>query len=413
MLSFRIALRYLISRTRLHAVNYVTAISAVAIAVVAMALVCVLSVYNGYVTMILAGTEQIDADILLRTQEGKTFRLADYPDYRKQLSQLGAKAIALRLESKALLRSGQQQWVVDAVGIDSAFSSVYPLAHTHPEASKLHAPTALINGEGEPVTPILLGSAILFPLDSALNGGGIVPAEVLFPKRLGFTNPLSPASAFQSLEGQVIGQYPPTSQETDGAIYLPLEALREVLDYDAEEVSAIAIRLRPEVSTEHFKADVSKLYGGRLVALDREEQHPDLSYLIRMEKLMTYLIMLFILLLAAFNVASSLAMLLIEKQADTRIFSALGAPPSFTQAVFRRVGLLIALAGTSVGMLMGWGICLLQQHFGLIRSGSGIEAMALPVDVRPLDLLIIFASVTLLSYLISLYPTRFLGRSER
>ena len=135
MLSFRIALRYLISRTRLHAVNYVTAISAVAIAVVAMALVCVLSVYNGYVTMILAGTEQIDADILLRTQEGKTFRLADYPDYRKQLSQLGAKAIALRLESKALLRSGQQQWVVDAVGIDSAFSSVYPLAHTHPEAS--------------------------------------------------------------------------------------------------------------------------------------------------------------------------------------------------------------------------------------------------------------------------------------
>ena len=400
MLSFRIALCYLISRTRLHAVNYVTAISAVAIAVVAMALVCVLSVYNGYVTMILAGTEQIDADILLRTQEGKTFRLADYPDYRKQLSQLGAKAITLRLESKALLRSGQQQWVVDAVGIDSAFSSVYPLAHTHPEASKLHAPTAL-------------GSAILFPLDSALNGGGIVPAEVLFPKRLGFTNPLSPASAFQSLEGQVIGQYPPTSQETDGAIYLPLEALQEVLDYDAEEVSAIAIRLRPEVSTEHFKAEVSKLYGGRLVALDREEQHPDLSYLIRMEKLMTYLIMLFILLLAAFNVASSLAMLLIEKQADTRIFSALGAPPSFTQAVFRRVGLLIALAGTSVGMLMGWGICLLQQHFGLIRSGSGIEAMALPVDVRPLDLLIIFASVTLLSYLISLYPTRFLGRSER
>ena len=236
---------------------------------------------------------------------------------------------------------------------------------------------------------------------------------MLFPKRLGFTNPLSPASAFQSLEGQVIGQYPPTSQETDGAIYLPLEALQEVLDYDAEEVSAIAIRLRPEVSTEHFKAEVSKLYGGRLVALDREEQHPDLSYLIRMEKLMTYLIMLFILLLAAFNVASSLAMLLIEKQADTRIFSALGAPPSFTQAVFRRVGLLIALAGTSVGMLMGWGICLVQQHFGLIRSGSGIEAMALPVDVRPLDLLIIFASVTLLSYLISLYPTRFLGRSER
>ena len=103
-------------------------------------------------------------------------------------------------------------------------------------------------------------------------------------------------------------------------------------------------------------------------------------------------------------------MLLIEKQDDSRIFTALGAPPSFTQQVFRRVGLLIALTGTSVGMLLGWGLCLLQARFGIIRSGSGIEAMALPVDVRPLDMLLIFVSVTALSFLISLYPTRFFRR---
>lgn len=125
---------------------------------------------------------------------------------------------------------------------------------------------------------------------------------------------------------------------------------------------------------------------------------------------MTYLILLFILLLAAFNVASSLAMLLIEKEEDSRIFTALGAPPRFTQQVFRRVGLLIALTGTSIGMLLGWGLCLLQAQFGLVRSGSGMDAIALPVDVRPLDMLVIFISVTALSFLISLYPTRFFRR---
>jgi len=186
--------------------------------------------------------------------------------------------------------------------------------------------------------------------------------------------------------------------------------LQDVLDYEESEVSALGIHLRSGVKTSDFKQQVKALYGDRLTALDREEQHPDLSYLIRMEKVMTYLILLFILLLAAFNVASSLAMLLIEKQDDSRIFTALGAPPGFPQQVFRRVGLLIALTGTSVGMLLGWILCLLQARFGIIRSGSGIEAMALPVDVRPLDMLLIFVSVTALSFLISLYPTRFFRR---
>lgn len=409
MLSFRIALRYLFSRTRLHAVNYVTALSAVAIAVVAMALVAVVGVYNGYVAMILGATKQVDADIVLRDTEGGVFDLKKFPDYRTKLTKAGAEAIALRLESKGLLRVGEQQWVVDAVGVDSAFASVYPMGRAA-DVPELHSATTLVDAEGAPITPIQLGAAIQLPQDSSRTEHNGPAAEVLFPKRLGFTNPLAPASSFQSLEARVIGQYQPTSQETDAAIYLPLADLQDVLDYEESEVSALGIHLRSGFKTSDFKQQVKVLYGDRLTALDREEQHPDLSYLIRMEKVMTYLILLFILLLAAFNVASSLAMLLIEKQDDSRIFTALGAPPSFTQQVFRRVGLLIALTGTSVGMLLGWILCLLQARFGIIRSGSGIEAMALPVDVRPLDMLVIFVSVTALSFLISLYPTRFFRR---
>lgn len=409
MLSLSIALRYLFSRTRLHAVNYVTALSAIAIAVVAMALVAVVGVYNGYVAMILDATAQVDADIVLKDAAGAVFDLHNLPDYRRQLTQAGAEAITLRLESKGLLRVGEQQWVVDAIGVDSTFAAVYPMARAA-EVPTLHTATTFTDGEGIPITPIQIGASIQLPPDSSRREQAGATAEVLFPKRLGFTNPLAPASSFQSIEVQVIGQYAPVSQEMDAAVYLPLSRLQEALDYGASQVSSIGIHLRQGISTSDFKRQVQELYGDKLKALDREEQHPDLSYLIRMEKVMTYLILLFILLLAAFNVASSLAMLLIEKEEDSRIFTALGAPPRFTQQVFRRVGLLIALTGTSIGMLLGWGLCLLQAQFGLVRSGSGMDAIALPVDVRPLDMLVIFISVTALSFLISLYPTHFFRR---
>lgn len=409
MLSLSIALRYLFSRTRLHAVNYVTALSAIAIAVVAMALVAVVGVYNGYVAMILDATAQVDADIVLKDAAGAVFDLHDLPDYRRRLIQSGAEAITLRLESKGLLRVGEQQWVVDAIGVDSTFAAVYPMARAA-KVPTLHTATTFTDGEGIPITPIQIGASIQLPPDSSRREQAGATAEVLFPKRLGFTNPLAPASSFQSIEAQVIGQYAPVSQEMDAAVYLPLSRLQEALDYGASQVSSIGIHLRQGISTSDFKRQVQELYGDKLKALDREEQHPDLSYLIRMEKVMTYLILLFILLLAAFNVASSLAMLLIEKEEDSRIFTALGAPPRFTQQVFRRVGLLIALTGTSIGMLLGWGLCLLQAQFGLVRSGSGMDAIALPVDVRPLDMLVIFISVTALSFLISLYPTRFFRR---
>jgi len=409
VLSLSIALRYLFSRTRLHAVNYVTALSAIAIAVVAMALVAVVGVYNGYVAMILDATAQVDADIVLKDASGAVFDLHDLPDYRRQLTQAGAEAITLRLESKGLLRVGEQQWVVDAIGVDSTFAAVYPMARAS-EVPTLHTAATFTDGEGIPITPIQIGASIQLPPDSSRREQAGATAEVLFPKRLGFTNPLAPASSFQSIEAQVIGQYAPVSQEMDAAVYLPLSRLQEALDYGASQVSSIGIHLRQGISTSDFKRQVQELYGNKLKALDREEQHPDLSYLIRMEKVMTYLILLFILLLAAFNVASSLAMLLIEKEEDSRIFTALGAPPRFTQQVFRRVGLLIALTGTSIGMLLGWGLCLLQAQFGLVRSGSGMDAIALPVDVRPLDMLVIFISVTALSFLISLYPTRIFRR---
>lgn len=126
---------------------------------------------------------------------------------------------------------------------------------------------------------------------------------------------------------------------------------------------------------------------------------------------MTFLILLFILLLAAFNVASSLMMLILEKQEDARILYALGAHPSLVGSIYRRVGLLISLFGSIVGVLLGVLVCYLQEQFGLITAGVGSGIQPLPVDLHWDDLLLTFGTVTLISYLISLYPTSLFLRS--
>ena len=128
---------------------------------------------------------------------------------------------------------------------------------------------------------------------------------------------------------------------------------------------------------------------------------------------MTYLILLFILLLASLNVASSLTMLLLEKRSDYAILYALGASQRMVGSIFRSVGLLIALIGSSLGLVLGLVVSLLQQYFGIISTGAGLSAQALPVKILPLDLLLAFVSVSAISYLISLYPIHFFVRQRK
>ena len=203
------------------------------------------------------------------------------------------------------------------------------------------------------------------------------------------------------------------SLETDHTVYAPIRALRSALDYTSNEVSAIALHFRPKADLATIKEQLEAGLGDKLRILDREEQHPDLSYLIRMEKVMTFLILLFILLLAAFNVASSLMMLILEKQEDARILYALGAQPSLVGSIYRRVGLLISLLGSVLGVSLGILVCYLQERFGMITAGIGSGIQPLPVDLHWDDLLLTFGTVTLISYLISLYPTSLFLRSMR
>ena len=166
MLSFRLALRYLFSKTRLHAVNYVTAVSALALAVVSMALVCVLSVYNGYVELILEGTEQTDAELLLRPSEGTILDLAKLPQLESSLKSAGVASYTLLLESKGLLRAHDQQWVVDVLGIDHHFPKVFAMADSIASGKVLTEAETGLPSEGDTI-PVNIGAGINLSLASS------------------------------------------------------------------------------------------------------------------------------------------------------------------------------------------------------------------------------------------------------
>ena len=265
--------------------------------------------------------------------------------------------------------------------------------------------------EDSEIVPINIGAGITLSSSASAHNGTAPKVELLFPKRVGLINPMAPSSSFSSLSAVVVGQYSSLSLETDHTVYIPIRALRSALDYTSNEISAIALHFRPKTDLTAIKNQLETSLGDKLRVLNREEQHPDLSYLIRMEKIMTFLILLFILLLAAFNVASSLMMLILEKQEDARILYALGAHPSLVGSIYRRVGLLISLFGSIVGVLLGVLVCYLQEQFGLITAGVGSGIQPLPVDLHWDDLLLTFGTVTLISYLISLYPTSLFLRS--
>ncbi len=412
MLSLRIALRYLFSRSRLHAVNYVTGVSTLAVAIVAMALVCVLSVYNGYVELILAGTERTDAELLVRARSGGVFDLSKYPQWPKLLRETGARSCVRLLYSKGLLRADERQWVVEVQGVDRHFGEVYTMEQQISSGRALSSALRHYSS-ADSVLPITIGAGLPLLTDSTARGAEPAEVTLLFPKRRGFINPLNPASSFSGMPVEVIGQYPPMSLETDHTIYVPLEGLQQLLDYERDELSALALRYPKGTDLEAVRERLTEGLGSELVVQDREEQHPELSYLIRMEKVMTYLILLFILLLASLNVASSLTMLLLEKRSDYAILYALGASQRMVGSIFRSVGLLIALIGSSLGLVLGLVVSLLQQYFGVISTGAGLSAQALPVKILPLDLVLAFVSVSAISYLISLYPIHFFVRQRK
>lgn len=393
------ALRYLFSRTKMGAINWVSGISAVAIAVVTAALVCVLSVFNGYVAMILDGTESSSPDLMIVPRSGQTIDLRE-PTLGSMLSSPEVELYSLGVRSQAVLSLGGTETMVQLLGVDDAYTEVVPLEHKTSDVR-------WVQHSDSTTTEAILGARLGLSVQMPQATGDTAPtAQLILPRREGLINPLIPARAFITEPIEVIGLLYSISESIDQTVIISIERLREILSYDDSTASYCALSINPGVDIQTAIRQLSELDRSELYDIrDREAQQPELTFLIKAEKLMIYVVMIFILLLAAFSLASSIVMLMLEKQVDLSVLTALGATARQRSTIFALTGLLISAIGIVVGIALGLILCFVQERWGLLYTGAEDMPMPFPIAVELADIGYILAGAVIITALVTLLPS--------
>lgn len=401
-LPFFVARRYLFSKKSHNAINVISFISVIGIAVATMAMVCVLSVFNGFSSIVEGMFNAFDPDLKITIREGKVF---DYhtPVFDKILSLSEIDMISESLEENALFMYDDRQVPVLVKGVSEDFKYLADM-------DKL-----IIDGSfrlrEDSVDYVTLGSGLAYTL--GVRPGFVQPLLIYAPKRNVQVNLANPAGAFIMEDVQIGGVFSLNQVDYDeNMAIISIELARRLFQYDVE-VSSLDIKLKAGSSVKVVKEKMRRMLGDQFLVEDRYEQQKESYNMLQIEKWVTFLILAFILLIAVFNVAGSLSMLIVEKKEDIWSFRNMGASNRLISTVFLYEGWLIAFLGIVVGIVIGLTLCLVQQHFGVLQLGDTPGAYiveAYPVVVKAMDILIVFISVSIISFLTILYPIRNLNK---
>ena len=404
-LSFYIARRYLFSKKSHNAINIISLVSVCGVAVATLALVCALSVYNGFNDLVSSLFGHFDAELKITPVKGKVFD----PETEAMRAVEALPMVACYsevLQDNVLVRYHDRQGVAVLKGVDASYEQLTQID------------SILIDGSfqlaDEVVNYANLGIGLAYAL--GINAGFVTPMEIYAPKRAERVNMANPASSFQ-LEYAYIGSVFRTDQQLydDSYLIVPLALARSLFDYE-HEVSAIELKLHDSKQVAQAKQEISRLLGEEFKVQDRFEQQEDSFRMMQIEKWMTFLILTFILAIALFNVVGSLSMLMIEKQADVATLRNLGADNRLIRRIFLLEGWMISAFGAGIGIVIGVTLCLLQQTFGFISLGDAAGAFvidAYPVRIAVGDIVTILCTVLLIGFLAAWYPVRYLAKRFR
>ena len=398
-----IALRYLFSKKGHNAINIVSGISAVAVAVVTAAMICVLSVMNGFGALVEHMFSEFDPVLLVVPAEGQTLRT----DVEPVLSLYAREDIEIsqQLEQTALIRYKDHQLPARIMGVDSLFTRT------------AHIDSIITDGfysvwDGAFDRAVLgRGLAALLGMNAHFTGA----LHLYAPERTGRINMLRPDKSLRHEYAFIAGTFAVNQIEYDDQLMLvSLPLAQRLFGYDEFTASALRIDIRHQTSDIrkseiiNLKSEISKTLGSEYKVLDRYEQQSDFFRILRIEKWLTVLLLVFILIVASFNIIGSLSMLIIDKREDIRILSHMGADESMIRRIFLLEGWFISSLGTLSGLVIGVLICLGQQHYGWLKLGSGAEYVisAYPVQVQATDIVLVGIIVLLLGFVAAWYPTR-------
>lgn len=394
----KIAWRYLFAKKQYNAIHIISGISAAAVGVVTAAMVCVLSVMNGFGVMVEQLFSQFDPDIRIEAVSGKSFHdQGERFDALRQLSEVAM--VSQSIEETALLQFEDKQMPVRLYGVDSVFPTL-----THIENIITEGHYEVYDGAFDRA---VLGQGLAWQM--GIGARFISPLQLYAPKRNAKVNMLRPDQSFNDEVCFIAGTFAVQQVKYDNEVMLvDIGLTRRLLDYGNHEVSALLIKVAPHTSVKQAKKAIQSLLGEGFAVLDRYEQQADFFRILRVEKLLTTLLLVFILLIASFNIIGSLSMLIIDKQTDIQTLRHLGANKKMIQRIFLFEGWLISALGAMVGLAIGLIVCLAQEHLGILKLGNGTEYVvsAYPVAVQTTDVLIVAAVVLTLGFLAAWIPAR-------
>lgn len=399
-----IARRYLFSRKSHHAINIISGISVAGVAIATMAMVCTLSVFNGFRDLVAGLFTAFDPQLRVTLTEGTSVsqddealqRLRRHPD---------VKVYTPVMEGQALVVQDRRQQVVTVMGVADNFTEQASINN-------------ILYGDGsfclhaDVLEYGVLGLRLAARLGLPANFPD--PLQVYAPKRGERVNMATPLSSFNHDELQSPGVVFNVQQSRydDNYIITSLGFAQRLFDQRGR-ITSVELRLRDGVSLSLAKRELRQLLGARFQVQDRFEQQADVFRIMRIEKLISFVFLTFILLIACFNIIGSLSMLMIDKRQDVRTLRSLGATDGQVCDIFMLEGRMISLAGAAVGLLLGLALCWLQQEFGLISMGSSAGSFiveAYPVSVHVGDLVIVFLTVLVVGWAAVWWPVRYLSR---
>lgn len=401
-LPLKIACRYLVSKKGHQAVNIISIIAVCGVVVSTAALICVLSVFNGFRGLIMGKLAMLDPQVAITATMGKTINDADSVIDVVSSIQGVERAVPV-IEDQALAVYVQLQMPVRLKGVPDDYNTTNGID------------SVIVDGEWKLRDQVsqfaVVGAGPAVRLCVRPEFLGMV--HLYAPQRQGHVNIANPMGAFRqdSLFVSGIFQLQQSSYDAD-LIYVPLDMARELFDYDTQ-ATQIEVKLAPGASEQQVMQDISGTLGDTFQVKNRLMQQSEAYRLVNIEKWMAFLLLAFILIIATFNVISTLSLLIIEKDDSIATLRALGAHDRQISRIFVLQGWLITLAGAVTGVVIGLILCLCQYHFGWLRlSGdpANMIVSAYPVEVQWTDVLVTLALVAIVGLLTSMVTALIMRR---
>lgn len=399
-LSLYISRRYLFAKKSRNAINIISAISVAGVMVGTMALIIILSVFNGLEDMVKSIFGTFDPDLEIRISEGKVFS----PDKDKMAALGEIKGIgdwSVILEENALLRYDDRQYIATVKGVEDDYSAITGLDSVMWDGEFL---LRAENGREHAV----VGMGVANTLGIGLNF--LDPINIYVPRRTGRVRNTDLTNAFVREWIFPSGIYSVEQEFDSRYIFIPITVMRRLLEYDTE-VSAIEIKFDGSSAVEDIQAEVEELFGPGYTVKNQYQQQEIFYKVMRSERLAIFLILSFILIIASFNVVGSLTMLIIEKEHDIEILKSLGADNRLIKKIFIFEGWMISIFGALSGLLLGAFVCWLQMHFGLIKLGGDTLIIdTYPVIMKISDVLLVLGTVLMIGFWAAWYPVRYMSK---